>query len=81
MSTVLQALVSVLATGDVRVIDLTHTLTPAFPSLVLPPEYGQVSGFELETISRYDDRGRTGTGTTSAAASTRARTSTHRPTG
>lgn len=57
MSTVLQALVSALATGDVRVIDLTHTLTPAFPSLVLPPEYGQVSGFELETISRYDDRG------------------------
>ena len=33
------------------------TLSPEFPALVLPPEFGQVWGFESEPISRYDAAG------------------------
>lgn len=43
--------------GALRVVDLTHTLSPEFPALQLPPQFGQVSGFKLERISRYDDAG------------------------
>ena len=46
-----------LATGAVRVIDLTQTLSPDFPTLVLPPELGQCAPFRIEEISRYDERG------------------------
>lgn len=50
-------LVEDLATGKVRVVDLTHTLSSDFPALVLPPEFGQVWAFKSEQISRYDDAG------------------------
>ena len=43
--------------GRVRVIDLTHTLSPDFPTIVLPPHMGQCAPFRIETISRYDERG------------------------
>ena len=43
--------------GKVKVIDLTHTLDPDFPVLVLPPEFGQCQPFRIEEVSRYDDRG------------------------
>jgi len=56
-SDALAALVGALASGRVRVVDLTQTLAPEFPPLVLPPEMGQASPFRLETISRYDERG------------------------
>jgi kynurenine formamidase len=46
-----------LASGRVRVVDLTQTLSPEFPALQLPPEYGQVWGFRMERISHYDERG------------------------
>jgi kynurenine formamidase len=46
-----------LATGSVRVIDLTHTLTPEFPTIVMPPELGQCAPFRMEEVSRYDERG------------------------
>jgi kynurenine formamidase len=46
-----------LATGTIRVIDLTHTLTPEFPTIVMPPELGQCAPFRMEEISRYDERG------------------------
>ena len=46
-----------LASGDVRVIDLTHRLDPDFPIIVLPPEFGQCAPFRMEEISRYDGRG------------------------
>jgi kynurenine formamidase len=39
------------------VIDLTQTLTPSFPQIALPPEFGQCQPFRLEEISRYDERG------------------------
>lgn len=46
-----------LAGGSIKVIDLTHTLDPEFPVLVLPPEFGQCEPFKIEEVSRYDDRG------------------------
>jgi kynurenine formamidase len=57
MSGVLQAFAVAIATGTIRVIDLTHTLTPEFPTIVMPPELGQCAPFRLEEISRYDERG------------------------
>ena len=56
MST-LSALTSALSSGSVEVIDLTAPLTPDTPKIQLPPEFGQTAAFELEEISRYDDRG------------------------
>src|SRR6476660_3710557 len=46
-----------LAGGSVRVIDLSQTLSPRFPQIVLPPEFDQCAPFRMEEISRYDDRG------------------------
>lgn len=46
-----------IASGTIRVIDLTQTLSPDTPTLVLPPNFGQCSAFKLEEISRYDERG------------------------
>jgi len=46
-----------LASGRIRVVDLTQTLTSEFPILSLPPELGQTWPFKLENISRYDERG------------------------
>ncbi|MDP3669492.1 MAG: cyclase family protein [Telluria sp.] len=53
----LTQLSAALASGQTRVVDLTHTLSPDFPSLQLPPEFGQVWSFKQETISHYDDKG------------------------
>ena len=46
-----------LAAGNFKVVDLTHTLSPDFPPLQLPPQFGQVASFKMETISQYDDKG------------------------
>ena len=46
-----------LQSGALRVVDLTHTLSPDFPALVLPPQFGQVWGFKQERISHYDEAG------------------------
>lgn len=48
---------SAIATGTIRVVDLTETLSPDFPTIVLPPELGQCAPFRMEEISRYDERG------------------------
>jgi len=53
----LAALMGALVAGRVHVIDLTHTLSPDFPTLVLPPEFGQCAPFRVEQVSRYDERG------------------------
>jgi kynurenine formamidase len=45
------------ASGSIRTVDLTQTLSPDTPTLVLPPEFGQCAGFSKEEISRYDERG------------------------
>ena len=55
MST-LKALVDGLASGQIEVIDLTACLSSETPIIQLPPEFGQTQRFELEEISKYDDR-------------------------
>ena len=45
------------ASGAIRTIDLTQTLSPDTPTLMLPPEFGQAAGFSQEELSRYDERG------------------------
>lgn len=53
----LQQFAAGVASGAIRTVDLTQTLSPDTPTLVLPPEFGQCAGFSQEEISRYDDRG------------------------
>lgn len=55
--TTLTALAADLLAGRVRVVDLTQTLSPEFPTIVLPPQFGQCAPFSMQTISRYDDNG------------------------
>ncbi|HKS62937.1 MAG TPA: cyclase family protein [Xanthobacteraceae bacterium] len=54
---VLVALARALAGGSVRVIDLSQTLSPRFPQIVLPPEFDQCAPFRMEEIACYDARG------------------------
>lgn len=56
MST-LNMLAQSLASGAVRVVDLTQTLSEDTPLLVLPEPFGQTAAFSRQEISRYDDRG------------------------
>ena len=53
----LNAFASGVASGAIRTVDLTQTLSPDTPTLVLPPEFGQCAGFSQQEISRYDERG------------------------
>lgn len=53
----LAALAGALSDGNIDVVDLTHTLDPDFPVIVLPPEFGQCARFRVEEVSRYDERG------------------------
>ncbi|MBU6497479.1 MAG: cyclase family protein [Rhodospirillales bacterium] len=46
-----------LMAGKIRVVDLTQTLSPDFPTIALPPQFGQCAPFRLEEVSRYDSRG------------------------
>ena len=46
-----------IASGKLRVVDLTQILSESFPALQLPPEFGQVWAFKKERISRYDEAG------------------------
>jgi kynurenine formamidase len=57
MTTALATFAAALTTGRIRVIDLTQTLTPEFPQISLPPEFGQCWPFRIEEVSRYDERG------------------------
>jgi len=45
------------ASPRLRLVDLTQTLSPDFPPIVLPPEMGQSRPFRMEQISRYDENG------------------------
>jgi kynurenine formamidase len=55
--TLLSQFARALATGKIRVIDLTQPLEPGTPILQLPPEFGKSWPFSLEEISHYDERG------------------------
>ena len=54
---VLRDLVAALSSGAVEVIDLTAPLSETTPILMLPEPFGQTATFQLEQISRYDDKG------------------------
>lgn len=54
---ILNGLMTAIRTGGIRVVDLTETLTPDYPTITLPAEFGQASPFVKEQISRYDDAG------------------------
>ncbi|NUR42813.1 MAG: cyclase family protein [Streptomyces sp.] len=54
---VLQALLAGLRGGAIEVVDLTAPLSSETPVIQLPEPFGQTQVFELEEISRYDDRG------------------------
>ncbi len=55
--TVLSSLVDALASGAVRVIDLTQPLHEGTPLLELPDPFVNTPGWKLHELSRYDDRG------------------------
>ena len=54
---ILATLADGLATGAVEVLDLTAPLSADTPVIQLPPQFAQTAPFELEELSRYDDRG------------------------
>ncbi len=54
---VLPALVDALRSGSVEVVDLTAPLSASTPVIQLPPQFGQTATFQLDEISRYDERG------------------------
>ena len=53
----LDSLISDLATGAVRVVDLTQPLGPETPVIGLPEMFAPSPGLTVERISRYDDAG------------------------
>lgn len=53
----LEKLGAAMASGAVRTIDLTHTLEPDFPVLVLPEQFGQCAPFRIREVSHYDAKG------------------------
>ena len=50
-------LISDLASGKVKVVDLTQPLEPDTPVIALPEMFAQSPGLSMEQISRYDDAG------------------------
>lgn len=53
----LQSFAADLLAGRIRVVDLTQTLSAEFPTIQLPPQFGQCAPFRIEEVSRYDERG------------------------
>ncbi len=53
----LTSLAADLASGAIRVVDLTQPLGPDTPVIGLPDMFGQSPGLSMEVISRYDDAG------------------------
>lgn len=53
----LAGLIAGIATQRIRTVDLTNILSPDFPVIVLPAEFGQCEPFRMETVSRYDGNG------------------------
>jgi kynurenine formamidase len=54
---ILTTFAEALATGRIEVVDLTAPLSAETPVIQLPPQFAQTAPFELEELSRYDDRG------------------------
>src|SRR5580700_7447488 len=54
---ILASFLQALASGSIRVIDLSQSLDASTATIQLPPEFGKTWPFKLEEISRYDNRG------------------------
>jgi kynurenine formamidase len=54
---ILSTFAEAVATGRIDVVDLTAPLSADTPVIQLPPQFAQSAPFELEELSRYDDRG------------------------
>jgi len=57
VSVTLAQLATGIASGSIRVVDLTVPLEPATPIIQLPTSFAPSKAFTLEEISRYDERG------------------------
>lgn len=53
----LSAFAELIASGGIKVVDLTQPLEPSTPVLSLPPQFAQSPPFEIEVLSEYDERG------------------------
>ena len=56
-SKLLAELAASVRSGGIAVVDLTETLNARYPTISLPPEFGQASPFRKTEISRYDGKG------------------------
>lgn len=56
-NTTLTQLVSEMAQGSIRVVDLTVPLSEDTPVIGLPEEFAQSPAFKMEQISQFDDKG------------------------
>jgi kynurenine formamidase len=54
---VLATLLAATRSGGVRIVDLTTPLQESTPILTLPAPFANTSGFRLEELSRYDEKG------------------------
>jgi kynurenine formamidase len=54
---ILPSFAEALVTGRIEVVDLTAPLSSETPVIQLPPPFAQTAPFQLEELSRYDDRG------------------------
>src|SRR5215217_6776433 len=54
---ILSSFAEALASERIEVVDLTAPLSSRTPVIQLPPQFAQTASFELEELSRYDDRG------------------------
>jgi kynurenine formamidase len=54
---ILSTLAEALGGGRIEVVDLTAPLSADTPVIQLPEQFAQTARFELEELSRYDDRG------------------------
>jgi kynurenine formamidase len=54
---ILEDLAEALTGGRIDVVDLTAPLSDRTPIIQLPPPFAQTATFQLEEISRFDDRG------------------------
>lgn len=57
MNNTLMTLSAAIQRGDIKIVDLTQTLSADFPALQLPAEFKQVWSFKMERISAYDEDG------------------------
>ena len=56
-SDLLSSLAAALASGQIRVVDLSQPLSPHTPVIGLPPPFAQSSPFNIRRISNYDEAG------------------------